>query len=400
MDVIIRKIGGALLDASLFFVLITNSCIPGAGFQAEDKPEIPYAGRLQEAVEWTLSSSPEYSGLGISAAVIQPGHRTWTGVSGYSHQDVPITPDMLFDVGSIQKNFEAALVLKMVEEGRLSLDDPVSKHLPAYPNVSAEITIRQLLNHTSGVFNVFEHPEFPWVGESVDYSREWEREQVFSSFVLKPYGPPGRAQHYSSTNYLLLTWIIEEASGSTVPAEIETYFLIPLKLENTFVSEGENPPIEYSITHPWVDADGDGDLEDMYGIPLTWKASLTHPVMFSTAEDLARWFNILYHDKNVVSSNSLAEMLIFPEVEFTDPDGNRFGLGVVDYSTRLGIEAFGHAGSALGYSAAALYLPEYEVSLVWLINTGESPAELGQELMSRAATNLIDVIRMNSLNNR
>lgn len=81
---------------------------------------------------------------------------------------------MLFEVGSVQKNFEAALVLKLVEDDVLSFDDPISMYLPTYPNVNGEITIRQLLNHTSGVFNVFEHPDFPWVGSDVDYSIEWK----------------------------------------------------------------------------------------------------------------------------------------------------------------------------------------------------------------------------------
>lgn len=112
--------------------------------------------------------------LGISAAVLVPGYRTWTGASGYSHRSVPIADDMLFEVGSVQKNFEAALVLKLVEDDVLSFDDPISMYLPTYPNVNGEITIRQLLNHTSGVFNVFEHPDFPWVGSDVDYSIEWK----------------------------------------------------------------------------------------------------------------------------------------------------------------------------------------------------------------------------------
>ena len=70
------------------------------------------------------------------------------------------------------------MVLKLVEDNMLSLDDPVSKYLPTYPNVDGKITIRQLLNHTSGVLNVFEHPDFPWVGTDVDYSKEWKEEEV------------------------------------------------------------------------------------------------------------------------------------------------------------------------------------------------------------------------------
>jgi CubicO group peptidase (beta-lactamase class C family) len=82
----------------------------------------------------------------------------------------------------------------LVEQEILSLDDPVSKYLPTFKNVDGNITIRQLLNHTSGVFNVFEHSDFPWVGTDVNYSKKWKEEEVFNSFVLAPYGPPGYAQ--------------------------------------------------------------------------------------------------------------------------------------------------------------------------------------------------------------
>ena len=164
----------------------------------------------------------------------------------------------------------------------------LANYPPDYSNVDGKITIRQLLNHTSGLFNVFEHPDFPWVGAGVDYSRSWKVEEVFNQFVLEPYGPPGHTQHYSSTNYLLLTAIIEEATGNSVPIEIERRFLKPMQLEQTFVSMGEPPPTSYAVAHPWVDTDRDGDLDDLYGIPLTWKATLTHPVIFSTPNDLAR----------------------------------------------------------------------------------------------------------------
>ena len=370
------------------------SCSTKISFEDDSLPELSFGHELQEVIDRVLSAYPDYD-LGISAAVIVPDHRPWTGVSGYSHQSVPITTDMLFNVGSIQKNFEAALVLKLVEDDTLSLDDPISKYLPTYPNVDGRITIRQLLNHTSGIFNVFEHPDFPWVRTDVDYSKEWKEEDVFNTFVLDPYGPPGYAQHYSSTNYLLITTIIEDATGSTVPDEIERYFLKPMKLENTFVSMGKQPPAKYPVAHPWVDIDQDGTLDDLHGIPLTWIASLSHPVMFSTPQDLVRWIHGLYHEGTVISSNSLAEMLTYPETTLRDPEGGLYGLGVVDYTYIKGRQAFGHMGSALGYSAAALYLPDYGISVAWTINTGQSPVELSGYMMFDIWLALSNVIRMN-----
>jgi D-alanyl-D-alanine carboxypeptidase len=376
---IIKLLKGCLL-LSAIFLIGSAACNMNNSQGQNGLPVLSFSNELQQAIDQVMLEYAEYD-LGISAAVSVPAYKTWKGASGFSQPGEPVTTDMLFDVGSIQKNFEAALAIKLVEDGELDLDDPVSKYLPNLANVDGEITLRQLLNHTSGIYNVFEHPDFPWVGAEVDYARQWRIEEVFSNFVLEPYGPPGYAQHYSSTNYLLVTAIIEEVSGSSVPEEMERYFLRPMKLEHTYISMGKPPPARYKVAHPWIDVDRDGVLDDLYGIPQTWKVSLTHPVIYTTAEDLVHWMQALYREGSVISPKSMEEMLTFPETELRDPGGGLYGLGVVNYEAVLGMPAIGHGGSALGYSAAALYLPEYGISVAWLINTGESPPELAGQMM-------------------
>jgi D-alanyl-D-alanine carboxypeptidase len=392
-------LGGKSVPARLLLIIALTSglgaCRSSDLAIAPDLPEVPFAPDLQAAIDQVFQDHLADHNLGVSAAVIIPGFRSWSGVSGNSHSDVPITQETVFDVGSIEKNFEAALVLELAAEGHLGLDDPISMYLPNLPHVDRNITIRQLLDHTSGVFNVFEHPRFPWVGTDVDYSRRWEPEEVFNTFVLDPYGHPGHVQHYSSTNYLLITWIVEEVTGNTVPTEIQRRYLEGLKLQHTFVSMGQQPTAEYSVAHAWVDIDRDGNLEDLHGIPYTWKASLTHPVMFSNASDLARWMHSLYHEQAVLDPELITEMLTYPEVSARDPEGGSYGLGVVDYSDDLGEEAVGHGGSSLGYSAVALYLPEFGTSLAWLINTGENPPELAEGLMWETWLSLIATLKRN-----
>ncbi len=144
---------------------------------------------------------------------------------------------------------------------------------------------------------------------------------------------------------------------------------------------GELPPSQFTIADPWVDVDFDRDLENLSGKPQIWIATMTHPVLYATAEDMAKWMDALYHEQRVLSGQSLREMLAIPETTLTDPEGGRYGLGVVDFSEMLGTKVIGHGGSSLGYSAAALYLPEYGISLAWSINTGESPERLADKLM-------------------
>jgi D-alanyl-D-alanine carboxypeptidase len=393
---VLKSLNKLVLIGIIGYIAVNCSRSPNTPREESILPGLPFASELQDAINQALPSGQDQPELGISAAVIVPGYRTWTGVSGKSHASVPITADMLFDTGSIEKNFQAALILKLAEEKRLSLEDPISKYLPAYKNVDGKITIRQLLNHTSGVFNVFEHPDFPWVGREVDYSRSWEIEQVFNNFVLEPYSPPGYAQHYASTNYLLLTSIVEKVTGNSVPDELERRFLSPMQLEHTFISMGTHPPEKFFVAHPWVDVDGDGLLEDLYGIPLTWKVTLTHPVLFSTPGDLARWMDAVYHDRAVLSPEALNEMLTYPETILRDPESARYGLGVVDYSDLLDMPVYGHGGSSLGYCGAALYMPEQDISLAWLVNTGESPPELASQIMMDAWSSLSDVLITNA----
>ena len=378
----------------LAFALSAAACAPDRGSVRPDPP-LPFAQELQDAVVDALDDGRGSHQLGLSVAVFVPGFEIWSGVAGTSHPGVPVTPTTLFDVGSVAKSFEAALALALADEGVFGLDDPVSDWLPPLPHVDGAITIRQLLNHTSGVFNVFENPVFPWVGADVDYTREWGLEEMFSTFVLEPYGRPGTVQHYSSTNYRLLTVILEEATGQSVPQGIRDRFLEPLGLHDAYMTMGDPPPEGFQVAHPMVDVDEDGTLEDIAGHSLRWVASLTHPALFTTPTDLVRWMSALYHRRTVLSGHSLEAMLTYPHPEVLDPEGGRYGLGVVDFSEILGTEVFGHAGSALGYSAAALYLPDLGVAIAWAINTGESPPELAGTLMASVWRSVSAVVLRN-----
>ena len=378
----------------LAFVIAVAACAPESSPKGSD-PAVPFAPELQAAIVEALNDGRGDHDLGLSASVFVPGFEVWSGVAGVSHPGVPITPNMLFDAGSVAKNFEAALALALADEGILQLDDPISKWLPPLRHVDGAITVRQLLNHTSGLFNVFENPDFPWVGVDVDYDRAWGLEEMFSTFVLEPYGSPGTVQHYSSTNYRLLTVIVEEATGESVPLGVERRFLEPLGLDHTCMTSGDPAPDRFEVAHPMVDVDEDGVLNDLAGHSRRWLASLTHPVLFTTPSDLVRWISALYHHRTVLPDQTLEAMLTFPEPAELDPEGGRYGLGVVGFSEILGRNVIGHAGSALGYSAAALYLPDFGVGMAWAINTGESPPELANTLMGNVWRSLSSVISKN-----
>ena len=162
----------------------------------------PIENKIQEVLDKGIR---EYNVRGVSAAVIFPNHKIWRGVSGISHNTVAMNPDMLFAIGSITKTFVATLALKLIEEGKLSLDDPLSKWLPSYSHIDSAITIRQLLNHTSGIYMFWSNQKI-WDDLKNDRTKIWTPEEVLS-YIKEPYFPPGKGYRYSNTNYLLMAMI-------------------------------------------------------------------------------------------------------------------------------------------------------------------------------------------------
>ena len=342
----------------------------------ENLPELPFGDDLQAILDDTLAQYA--AGKGLSAAVIVPGYQPWLGVSGISHGTTPITPETVFDAGSTHKNFTAAAVLILAEEGFFSLDDPINKWLPDYDNINGEITIRQLLNHTGGIFDMVRHPEY-WEAIKSDTFRVWEREEILNNFLLEPYFPKGEGWHYSTPGYILLRMIIEEVTGKDLATIYHTYLWDNIPLEHTYLATYEDLPED--TAHGWFHLDEDGIYDELPS-SISFNSS-TGGAVFATPEDLALWAQALYHDKRVLSEEALDQMLNFEPTTPDEPLLVGYGLGAVKYSPEIfnGLELIGHSGNAAGYVAASLYLPEYGVSLGIMLNTHDGPMLVINDLL-------------------
>jgi D-alanyl-D-alanine carboxypeptidase len=311
-------------------------------------------------------------GTGISAAVVVPGIGTWTGASGRSQSSEPIAPDMLFDIASIGKHYVAVLVVQLAQEGRLGLDDPLSTWLPEYPNIDKGITVRQLLNHTSGISDWVEHPQSPYrkTFDAITFDEISSPASVMRTLVNEPYFPPGSRFRYSTTNYTLLRMIVEQVTGSTVAKEIERRFLAPLDLSQTFVVDADTClPESVRVAHAWWDADRDGALEDITSRPRMWIATRSPAMIYATAEDLARWAQAIYGG-TVLDPTFLQQVLVFHRPTPTAP-GEPFatGYGLGTQELRLGrLVMWGHLGWQYGYTSSMLYVPKHSASIAVLIN--------------------------------
>ena len=357
----------------LFIALMTTAMLSGC--QQNGKP----GKDIHEALQAAMDESIKNSGVpGVSAAVIFPDGHMWKGASGISHDGVPITTNMLFDIGSIAKNYQAALALKLVEDGLISLDDPLEKWFPPYPNISGRITIRQVLNLTSGIDNIIGDSDSPFrVGYvNIDHKKTWTWEEIYKTYVGKPNFEPGTRCAYSSTNYIVLRHVIEKATKKKQVAVLEDLLLKPLGLTHTLADFSKSPPDTMPIAHCWFDTNGDGKPDDISSYSIDWIASLSPLYVYSTPTDMVRWIDAIYHKKTVLKQETLNAMLRFIGPVQNEPMMRGYGLGTVDMN--LGpilpkwkdVRAYGHLGSMFGYSSLALYFPEIGLSVSMMFNRG------------------------------
>ncbi len=360
----IRRLAALVAVTALAVV----ACATSTTATTEPKPVLPFGEELQSLLDGALDTD---DAMGVSLTVMVPGYQLWLGVAGESEPATPINTGMAFGAGSISKNFIAALVMQLAEEDKLSLDDQLREWLPDFPNVDNTATIRQLLNHTSGTFQPNHHPDF-YPSVFADGTRVWTDEELLSAFLAEPYSAKGTEWHYSNAGYMLLGQIIEEATGSTVSAQLRDRFFEPLGLATAFYLSEETAPGE--VAEGWFDIsllapeiDTDAGFEAFSEFP--WTATMAEAGgVFSSAQDLATWVQALFHDQSVLNPESLDQMLEFVPLGRDVEEAqlvSGYGLGTVRFNPELfdGTLVIGHGGGALFYSAAALYLPDYGVAI-------------------------------------
>jgi D-alanyl-D-alanine carboxypeptidase len=331
------------------------------------QPEPTMGEELQASLDNAIAN---YGGKGVSLAVILPDGQTWVGTSGISTGSTPISPEMLFSIGSATKTFTSAVILQLADEGVLTLEDSLFEWLPSFPNIDSTITVRQLLNHTNGIYNLTEHPNI-WNDIFADLYRQWTMEEVIDGYILAPYFPKGTDWHYSNTGYLLLRMIIKEATGQSISSQYRERLFTPTGLTGMLTAVEESPA--GPLANGWYDIDNDGDYDDFSNVPQTAFYSAIGGGVFATAEDFALWVKAMWHDRLVLSPDYYNQMMDFHSPTPGEPLVTGYGLGVVWFNPDLfnGLTIHGHAGNPIGYAAGGLYLADYGVSLALLDNTEE-----------------------------
>ncbi|MEJ2218745.1 MAG: serine hydrolase [Gemmatimonadota bacterium] len=344
-------------------------CTAGA-FACAGDATAPEPTTFEDSLEAALDSGfAQTSGKGFSVAVLVSGRPMWTGARGVSHGTVAITPASVFAAGSITKTFTSLTILRLAEEGMLSLDDSLFRWLPSYPYVDSTITIRQLLNHTSGLSD-FTDAQGWLIPLLEEPNRVWSMEEWFLATIQPPYFAKGTSWSYSTSGYLLLRMIIERATGSTVAAQYHRYVIDPLSLHDTYVCPDDSLPA--TVAHGWLDITGDGVYDDFATVPRTAFCSAAGGQIFSTPTDLAKLGNALMRERTILDDASYAEMtdFVFP-TGHDEPLVYGYGLGFLWFNPTFfsGQKVWGHSGNAPGYAAAMLYLVDHDAVVALGDNT-------------------------------
>ncbi|WP_260867569.1 serine hydrolase [Streptomyces sp. SAJ15] len=320
------------------------------------------AGKGHAATQKALDANVA---LGVPGVVAQArdARGTWNGTSGVGNLKTkkPRGADDRFRIGSISKTFVATVVLQLEADGKLDIDDKVDKWLPGVVRGNGHdgrrITIRQLLNHSSGIYNYTEDAGF---GRKIlsknflkhRYDTFTPRQLVKTAMGHRPYFKPGADWHYSNTNYILAGMIIEKATGHPYGTEVERRVLKPLKLRSTSLpgTKARVPGPHSRGYSTLFDTSPKAKVHDVTEMNPSWGHSAGE--MISTTSDLNRFYQSLLGGR-LLPAKQLKEMKTTIPMSKEAPNA-RYGLGLAKIKLPCSTTVWGHDGGIHGSASLGL----------------------------------------------
>ncbi len=348
------------------FIAMVSSCVVAA--------ELPSAAVVALRAKQVMSESGSAEGPGIAVLMARGDEVFYRGARGMAQIElgVPMTSDQVFRIGSNTKQFTAATILKLVEQGRLSLTDPLSKFLPDYPN-GARITIHELLNHTSGIKDYTEIDGY--FGGAI--RQDLDTEKLLAVFKDLPVDfAPGTNWKYDNSGYLVLGAVIEKLTGKSWHEAIREQVLAPLALTYTVYDEAQ-PLIANRAAGYTLDEKGRSENAAYLSMSQAGAAG----ALASNVDDLFHWLRAL-HTGKVLTADSYRRMTTPVPTPSGQPADYAYGLSVLKLR---GEKAFEGDGRIPGFMSVTLYVPEPAVTVVVLSNTDLPHADLGTVASKLAA---------------
>ena len=287
---------------------------------------------------------------------------------------VPVTPDTIFHIASVSKYIEAAVAVRLVEQGKLSLDEDITRYVPDAPTHGTRVTIRHLLTHTSGIYNFTSLPDAA-ANEALDRTHD----EVLASIRSRPLDfAPGTSWRYSNTGFYLVGMAIEKVTGRPYAAYLRDSVFAPLQMDSASLCDVHRQVPGLALGH----VIGGGKLAPPP--PMTWTLPFAAGSVCATTRDLLRWETAL--DQGRFISPAHVQEMRLPTVL---ADGTRIDYGL---GTRLGSlqghAVVGHTGSGGGFNTALEYFPNDQLTVVVLTNTDNHGAASLAGALARSAFEL------------
>jgi D-alanyl-D-alanine carboxypeptidase len=386
-------------------VVISTAALAAAPIQVD---------RVQAALDtWLAARAPIEKVTGIAAYIsfgaAGPAIEAFAGKVGRDPDARPVDQDTLYQMGSTSKSFTVAVILKLEAAGKLSIDDMLGKWLPEYP-AWKDVTIRRLLNMTSGIPN---YSEAEWM------SRVWAHEPM-RAFSLKELVeaaypsatnqlPASKGYHYSNTNYVLAAMVAERASGKSFTNLVHQLVTEPFCLTSTFYEASTYPePVIKRLSHGYFEnkacADYQPECEYSWNLPLvgrdvrqmstSWMQSAGGAI--SSARDVDRWMRAVFDGKVVppkqqrewteLVSTKTGEPIT--RVSANDPEGFALGLARRILGP-LGAQWF-YEGESLGYRTIYVWIADQDLMIT--VQTNTQPPE-GTDKLGDAINALYEIVK-------
>ncbi|NJR64366.1 MAG: serine hydrolase [Leptolyngbyaceae cyanobacterium CRU_2_3] len=368
---------------------LRNSSVPlqaWSAAQTQGKLQ-PFPPKVTNRLQRLLNRHAEFDQIPGVVLQVATSDGVWMGSAGISDRTnkTPLKPTDRFRIASLTELFVSVVCLQLAEDGKLDLDATIARYLPQEVMTKLEnsqlVTVRQLLNHTSGLSDP--DPAKPSSRQFLAAPQsEWTAQKVLDFLPTQERAVPKDTFSHASSNYLLLEVMIAQVTGQPLVKVLRDRIFKPLKLNNTFLERRE--PIPGGFVQGYQDWDEQGkpaskpdsQLDNVTRPLIDTGLGLGDSGIISSASDITRFFQAVFSDNTLLYPNSLNQMLTLAE----DGRGG-YGLGIRHTMTPWG-EGWAQTGTTTGFSSILLYMPVHDLTLVVWSNDGDredEPYEIAQK---------------------
>ena len=341
----------------LLHLYFFSTCLLVKAQSKEDK-------QLIKSVDALIAGQFNSGTPGCAVLIAKKGQVIYQKAYGSANLElnVPLKPEMVFDLGSITKQFTAVAILQLEEQGKLSVRDSIQKFIPDFPSKGFMITLENCLTHTSGI------KDYLQIGDAQPYMERWDFTpqkliDVFKNLPLE--FEPGTRYKYSNSGYALLGYIIEKVSGKNYQTYIRENILDPLDLRNTYY-DSNSIIIPNRVSGYYKDGSNFKNAD-------FWSRTIAYAAggLIANVTDLYKWNRGLLAYK-ILKKENLDRA--FTAYKLKDGTLTNYGYGWI-IMNRNGLLAIEHGGSITGFVTNEIYFPKQDVFLALLFNSENAPRD-------------------------